>query len=248
VHCVEGGFHLGSTPDQVDQAVTALARRGVAYVILAHLFWRDVATNAPAIPFLSDRLYRILFPQPDVGLSELGQAAARAMVRERVLIDLSHMSSRAVTDAFALLDDLDPGQTVPVLASHVGYRFGDQEYNVSADTAQRIARRGGVMGLIFAQHQLLDGLGTRRTKSFDESFEVLCRHIDEIAEITGSHAHIGIGTDFDGFVKPTLGGLESEADMPRLESALVARYGAADAEAICSGNARRLLATYWRGA
>ena len=52
VHCVEGGFHLGATPEEVDANVTALAQRGVAYVTLAHLFWRRVAANAPALPFL----------------------------------------------------------------------------------------------------------------------------------------------------------------------------------------------------
>lgn len=248
VHCVEGGFHLGATPEQVDESVTRLARRGVAYVILAHLFWRDVATNAPALPFLTDRLYRLIFPQPAVGLSPLGRAAVAAMVRERILIDVSHMSERALADTFVLLDELDPGRAVPVLASHVGFRFGTQEYNLSAETVRRVAERGGVMGLIFAQHQLLDGVRKRETKTFEESFAVLCRHIDKIAELTGSHDHIGIGTDFDGFIKPTLGGLEAEADMRQLETALVARYGAADAEKIGSGNARRLLDTYWAGA
>ena len=248
VHCVEGGFHLGATPEQVDDAITRLARRGIVYVILAHLFWREVATNAPALPFLSDRMYRRLFPQPAQGLSELGRAAVTAMVRERVLIDVSHMSERALTDTFALLDQLDPERKVPVLASHIGYRFGTQEYNVSSDTVRRVAERGGVLGLIFAQHQLLDGLGKKKTTTFEESFEVLCRHVDKLAEITGSHDHIGLGTDFDGFIKPTLGGLEEEADMRKLEEALAGRYGPDKAGAICSGNARRLLDTYWRGA
>ena len=40
-----------------------LAARGVAYVTLAHLFWRRVAANAPAIPFLPDALYNRIFPQ-----------------------------------------------------------------------------------------------------------------------------------------------------------------------------------------
>ena len=31
-----------------------LAAHGVAYITVAHLFWRGVATNAPAIPFLPD--------------------------------------------------------------------------------------------------------------------------------------------------------------------------------------------------
>ena len=74
VHCVEGGFHLGGTPEAVDQAVTELARRGVAYIILPHLFWRGVATNANALPFLSDRVYHLLFRQPKLGLSDLGRA------------------------------------------------------------------------------------------------------------------------------------------------------------------------------
>ena len=74
MHCVEGGFHLGATPEQVDASVTALAARGVAYVTLAHLFWRRVAANAPALPFLPDALYNRLFPQPaGERLTDLGE-------------------------------------------------------------------------------------------------------------------------------------------------------------------------------
>jgi hypothetical protein len=46
LHCVEGGFHLGATAEAVDRAVAQLARRGVAYIVLPHLLWRGVATNA----------------------------------------------------------------------------------------------------------------------------------------------------------------------------------------------------------
>jgi microsomal dipeptidase-like Zn-dependent dipeptidase len=248
VHAVEGGFHLGATPGEVDAAVTRIAARGVAYVILAHLFFRQIATNAPALPFLPDRAYRLLFPQPDEGLTELGRAAVRAMVRERVLVDLSHMSERSLADTFALLDELDPGRHVPVLVSHAGYRFGKQEYMLSEESVRAVAARGGVIGLIFAQHQLLDGLPKVDAKSFEGSVEAFCAHVDRIAEITGDHSNIGIGSDFDGFIKPTLAGLETEADMGKLEAALRARYGDATAEAICCGNALRLLRGYWRGA
>jgi microsomal dipeptidase-like Zn-dependent dipeptidase len=103
-----------------------------------------------------------------------------------------------------------------------------------------------VIGLIFAQHQLLDGL-RKETKTFEESFEAICAHLDKIHELTHSHRHAGLGSDFDGFIKPTLAGLESAADMARLETALVSRYGAGDGGAICSGNALRLLRGYWRG-
>jgi microsomal dipeptidase-like Zn-dependent dipeptidase len=246
VHCVEGGFHLGDSPEAVDRAVSELARRGVAYIVLPHLLWRGVATNSPALPFLPDWLYRVLFSQPKLGLSELGRAAVTAMAREGVLIDLSHMSTRALADTFALLDELDPERRVPVIASHSAFRFGHQEYGVDEQTVRRIAGRDGVVGLIFAQHQLNDGVRRSRTKTFEESFEVIRRHLDRIAEITGSHAHAAIGSDFDGFIKPTMGGLESMTDMARLEQALRDRYGAEDAERICSGNALRVLRAGWR--
>ena len=247
VHCVEGGFHLGATRTEVERGIEELARRGVVYVTLAHLLWRQVATNAPALPFLPDRLYGLLFPQPKQGLSELGRAAVEAMVARGVLVDVSHMSERALHETFDLLDELDPGNRVPVVATHVGYRFGGQEYNLERGTVERIAARDGAIGLIFAQHQLNDGLRRRQTRGFEESFEVIAAHVERIREITGSHRHSAIGSDFDGFVKPTLAGLESMADMRRLETALRQRYGD-DAEAITSGNALRVLRSGWRAA
>lgn len=248
VHCVEGAFHVGATPAAMEEGVERLAALGVAYLTIAHLFWRSVATNAPAIPFLPDRVYRLLFPQPGVGLAELGRAAVRACVRERVLVDVSHMTPAAIRDTLTLLDQLDPGGEVPLIASHVGYRFGGQEYNLAEPDVAAIARRGGVVGVILSEHQAADGLRHRRTKTFEESFEIICRHVDRIAEITGSHEHAGIGSDLDGFIKPTLAGLGDAADMARLEAALVERYGTEDAGRIASGNVLRLLRGHWRGA
>lgn len=245
VHCVEGGFHLGATPEAVERNVRELAHRGVAYITLAHLFWRSVATNVNAIPFLPDRLYSLLFRQPGIGLTELGRAAVRAMVDERVLVDLSHMDANALHATFALLDQLDPERKTPVVATHVGYRFGHQEYNLTAATIERIAERGGVIGVILSEHQGSDGLRRLHTRNFQQSLDVVCRHLDRIREITGSHEHAAIGSDLDGFIKPTLAGLEDSARLGRLEAALVQRYGAADAERIASGNLLRLLRSHW---
>jgi microsomal dipeptidase-like Zn-dependent dipeptidase len=257
VHCVEGGFHLGSDPREIDAAVHRLAGLGVAYITLAHLIWRGVATDAPALPFMTDAEYRHWLPQPQEGLSNLGRAAIKAMVRERVLVDVSHMSERSLEDTFALLDRLDPDRSVPVLATHAGYRFGAQEYMLQGETLRMIAERNGVVGLIFAQHQLNDGLsgpeprrlGFRigKRRRFERSFEVLCRHIDRIREVTGSHRHTAIGSDLDGFIKPTLAGLEDMRNMAGLERALRERYGEEDGELICSGNSLRVLMSFWGG-
>jgi microsomal dipeptidase-like Zn-dependent dipeptidase len=247
VHCVEGGFHLGATPAEIEASVAQLASRGVAYVTLAHLFFRQVATNAPAIPFIPDWIYRRLFPQRrDVGLAPLGEAAVRALVDERVLIDLSHASDAAVDDTFELLDRLDPQRQVPVISSHAGCRFGRQEYNHRDDTVRRIAERDGVIGLIFSNHLILDGVGGRKPAGLPDSVGVLIKHIDRIHDLTGSHRHVGIGSDLDGFIKPTLPGLQTMTDMAPLEAALAAHYGPEATRLICFDNALRPLRSYWR--
>ena len=132
-----------------------------------------------------------------------------------------------------------------MVASHAGYRFGRQRYMLDESAVEKIAERDGVIGLIFAQHQLTDGV-RRGTRTLKESLEVLERHVERIREITGSHRHTAIGSDFDGFIKPTLGSLESMADMAASGAGARTRYGAEDAAAICSGNALRLLRTLWR--
>jgi microsomal dipeptidase-like Zn-dependent dipeptidase len=241
LHCVEGGFHLGATPGDVTRHVQDLAARGVVYITLAHLFWRQVATNAPALPFLPDSVYNLVFPQPREGLTELGIAAVTAMHERKMLVDVSHMREDALKETFALLDRLDPEKRLPVIASHSGYRFGSQTYNLTPDTVRRIAARNGVIGLILAQHQLNDGIRSKDTKELSESMDVLCRHIDAIHDATGSHDHVAIGSDFDGFIKPTMGGLESAADLAKLRAPLTAKYGATDTEKILTGNALRVI-------
>ncbi len=230
VHCIEGGFHLGATPDEVTANVAELARRGVLYITLAHLFWRRVATNAPALPFLPDPLYNLLFPQDGVpALTELGEAAVRAMVANGVLVDVSHMRDDAIDATFKLVGD------ATVIASHSGYRFGRQHYNLTDGTIARIAASGGVIGLIFAQHQINDGVRRSETKSLAESMAVLDRHIEAIGP-----EHVAIGTDLDGFIKPTIGGVESAADLREFARALRERHPQS-AEQILSGNALRIV-------
>jgi microsomal dipeptidase-like Zn-dependent dipeptidase len=244
VHCVEGGFHLGDTDEEIERNVKTLADKGVAYITIAHLFFRQVATNAPALPFLPDPVYNVVFPQHrGEGLTERGRTLVRAMVENKIVVDISHMRPESVTATFALLDELDPGHTVPVISSHAGFRFGGQKYMHDKGQIDEIQKRDGVIGLIMAQHQLNDGVRPTNTTTLDESMDVIHRHIAKIAEITGNHEHIAIGTDFDGFIKPTMGGLESMADLTRLEDRLKATYP--DADRITSQNVLRVLRKVW---
>jgi membrane dipeptidase len=245
VHAVEGGFHLGDRDDEVARNVATLAHKGVAYVTLAHLFFRQVAANANAVPFIPDRLYDLVFPQKaSTHLTPRGVAAVRALVEHRMIVDVSHMRPDAVTATLDLLDELDPDRGLPVISSHAGFRFGRQAYMHDEDAVRRIAGRDGVIGLIMAQHQLDDGLRRKETATLEDSLQVIYAHIDRIAEITGGHEHIGLGTDYDGFIKPTLSGLEDMRALKPLEANLRVRYGA-DADLMLSGNVLRVLRKAW---
>jgi len=254
VHCVEGGAHLGSDAAAIEGRIEQLARRGVGYITLAHLFWRHVATNAPALPNLSDGQYDFVFCQPDeVGLSARGEAAVRAMYRCGVLIDISHMRQRAIDETFALLSELDDRTgndpaAYPVLATHAGYRFGKHSYMLSAETVRAVAARNGVVGLIMAHHLLNDGLHEDDPGDFETTLRSVRFHIGKLQELTGSYEHIGLGTDLDGFIKPMVGGIEQARTLRPLAEALHTAYPQ-HAEAILYGNALRTLdAAYARRA
>lgn len=251
VHAVEGGFHLGDTPDGVRSNVVTLASHGVAYITVAHLFWRRVATNAPGVPFLPDWLYTTLFPQPDIGLHALGEALIAAMLDHRILVDVTHMSTRSLDDTLQLLDRLDPDGVVPVLASHSACKaLTGARYNLSDEHIAAIARRRGVIGLIACRHWMT--MGMRAPKTIGDTMDVICRHIDHIetvvqdvdTDLNGDHLFTAFGSDQDGFIKPSLPGLETPAGFAQVEAELTKRYGAAAAKRLCSGNALRLL-EYW---
>lgn len=243
VHCVEGGFHLGPNAAAVGANVALLKRRGVAYVTVAHLLYRHVATNVAALPFLPDRVYHALFKQPSIGLTPLGTALVRALHDSRVLVDLTHMTARAMEDTLDLLDRLDPGRTMPVIASHIGCRFGALEYNFEDEWIRRIADRDGVMGVILCEHYAGERLRALPTSRVEESLDVVCAHIERIHAVTGSYDHIAIGSDHDGFTKPTLAGLGHPGELGVLAAHLERRYGTVIAKKIASENVLRVLGT-----
>jgi microsomal dipeptidase-like Zn-dependent dipeptidase len=250
LHCVEGGFHLGDSVEDVRRNVGLLADAGVVYITLAHLFFRQIAKNANALPFLKDWMYRLLFWQLGRDVTKLGRAAIEEMYERRVLIDISHMREDAVAKTFHLLEELDRDSgrapsDYPVIATHAAFRFGDQRYNLTPETIRRIADRGGMIGLIFAQHQINERLYDGTTKTIEESLPILKRHVDEIRR-HGGHEIVAIGSDFDGFIRPTLGGFEHIDDLAKLREHLD-ELCPEDGQGFLSGNALRVLKTMYAG-
>ncbi len=239
VHAVEGGFPLCADVATVGDKVKELSRRGVVYITIAHLFWRDVASNAPALPFLPDVWYRRLFTEPDVGLTPRGIALVEAMAEARVLVDVTHMTEAAMCDTFDLLRP-----DVPVIASHIACRARGLAYNLTDNAIRKIARRRGVLGVILCDHFCNEGHA--RTKNLQQSLEAISRQVEQIHSITGSYESIAIGTDLDGFIKPTLAGLEKENTLELVRQGLEMRFGSTVSDQISGGNAMDLLRRSWR--
>jgi microsomal dipeptidase-like Zn-dependent dipeptidase len=249
IHCVEGGFHLGPTEHEVRANVDTLADAGVAYITLAHLFFRQIAKNTPALPFLSDFRYRLLFWQwgGRRGLTKLGRAAVAQMYERRILIDISHMRQDAVDEVFRVLEDLDEKSgreptDYPVIATHIGFRLGELDYNLNEETVKKIAARDGVIGLIFSQHLMNEGVRDTETETIDDSMDVLERHIHAISTHAKGFRNVALGSDIDGFIKPTLSGFENIDDLAELVPRMRKLYPE-HAQAILSGNALRVLET-----
>ena len=250
VHCVEGGFQLGKDPGALDERVRWLSEHGVLYITVAHLFYREMATEAPAIPLLTDEQFLEDFKEPeDVGLTELGAKLIEAMYLHKILIDISHMSERAIKDTFTLVERLEGDADkadYPIIATHVGMRSAGpqaraQEYNLSNGTALKIAERKGAIGLIGAQHQLGD------TPDEATSANLIKAHLDAIGAAVGDASAVAaLGTDMDGFIKPTLSGFEKAEDFAKLQQWIVAA-GQSDPEAILHRNAERVICAAFSG-
>ncbi len=252
VHCVEGGLLIGADADSIAKNVAWLAQeKGVLYITPAHLFFRGIAAQAPALPFLSDKVYKDLFPIPDGvdGLTDLGKALVAACVKTGVLVDVTHMTERAIDVTLELIDELDReagrDKPTPVIASHIACRLSKQGlgYNLTERHITAIADRGGVLGLINCPHYLTDAdLGESKSRS--HSLSMLRTHIDRIRQLTGSYDSIALGSDLDGYCKPALNGYEDEQKMGLMQDDLVAVYGLPIARQICFGNAFNVLK--WR--
>jgi membrane dipeptidase len=161
------------------------------------------------------------------GLTALGVQLLKAMQRQKVILDLSHMAEDAVADAFRLWRG-------PIMASHSNARAlvpGDRQ--ITDATAAEIARRGGVIGISFyASHLRPSGPAT---------LDDVVRHAVHIAGAAGGPEHVGIGTDLDGGFDAKRAAMKRTTDFPRLEVKLRKEFSAADVEGIMGANWLRFL-------
>jgi membrane dipeptidase len=241
VHAVEGAHSLGDPNDSeadIFRNLDTLYQRGVAYLTLAHFYPNRIAN--PCYPFPED--FANLSTNPAIwrdltlGLTDLGKRVVERMIELGMLIDLSHCSPVARKEVFDIIEA--SGKRVPLLATHVAaYDYNATPYNLRDWEVKRIARDGGVVGVIFMPYWLLP-------HGHGQGLNDMARTIEYFVNVAGEEA-VGLGTDFDGFTTPPED-LKDASEMPRLTQRLL--VDGFREESICKilgGNALRAVCDGW---
>lgn len=171
-------------------------------------------------------------------LTDLGRELLDVMADFNTMLDLSHMAEAAFLEA------VDRYAGV-MIASHSNPRsFCDSDRHLTDEMIRKLAERDGVMGIVMANF-FLDGHWSSKTdRKAAITLDRVTAAIDYVCQLTGSAAHAGLGSDFDGGF-----GMESipqefdtVADLWQIKDRLGKRgYSDADTAAILGGNMTRKL-------
>lgn len=211
--CALMGIEGGHAIEDSLFALRDFYRLGVRYMTLTHNNtnnWADAHRDEPR----------------NNGLSEFGKAVVREMNRLGMLIDISHVSVKTMSDALDV-------STAPIIASHSCARgLSDHTRNVPDEIFKRLAKNGGVVMLNFypafldAKYNSDENARTAKLKpqmdalkeqfkgnelAFNEaerkllaenpidvpSYTRIVDHIDYIKNLVGID-YVGIGSDYDG--------------------------------------------------
>ncbi|MDX1992191.1 MAG: membrane dipeptidase [bacterium] len=171
------------------------------------------------------------------GLTPLGRELLDVMGSFGALLDLSHMAEAAFLEA---LDQYEGS----VIASHSNpRRFCDTDRHLTEAMIRRLAERDGVMGVVMYNAFLRTGWKKADGKAELTLSDVL-NVIDHVCQITGSAAHVGIGSDFDGGFgfESVPAEIDTVADVWQIRDGLLRRgYSEDDTAAILGGNMLRKL-------
>jgi membrane dipeptidase len=185
---VEGSYAIDS---DVEAGVARLAEAGVRF--LGPLWERDSAAGCSC----RSR------PERDTGLTDTGRALVRACNANGLLLDVSHASRKTFWD-------LDACSATPVFSSHSGAAaVHPHPRNLDDDQIRAVARKGGVIGVIFVAPYLGGMFCT---------LDRIAEHIEHVVAVGGEDC-VALGSDFDGFM-PLPRGIRDAADLPRLTEVL----------------------------
>jgi membrane dipeptidase len=255
--CALMGIEGGHAIEDSLNALRDFYRLGIRYMTLTHNNtnnWADAHRDTPK----------------NNGLSDFGKEVVREMNRLGMLIDISHVSEKTMSDVLDV-------STAPIIASHSSARgVANHTRNVPDNILKRIAQNGGVVMINFYPAFLdertnteenerskklkpqLDALreqykndqqayNTAERKLFAEnpiympSYTRIVDHIDHIKQVAGID-YVGIGSDYDGvpFLPVGMNGAE---DLPLVTYEMLRRgYSETDVRKVLGENFLRAFA------
>ncbi|HVR74954.1 MAG TPA: membrane dipeptidase [Planctomycetota bacterium] len=166
-------------------------------------------------------------------LTPRGVELLREMERLGIILDVTHLSDEGFFDALERYGGR-------VLASHQNCRAlvpGVRQF--SDEQLKLLIERDAVIGAPFDAWMSWPGWETGVTSRDVLGIEAVVRHIDHICALAGNVRHVAIGSDLDGGfgTEQTPSGIDSIADLQKLEAILESRgYNAPDIRAIFHGN------------
>ena len=170
-------------------------------------------------------------------LTSLGRELLEVMASFNAILDLSHMAEESFLEAVDRYEGV-------IIASHSNPRsFRETDRHLSDDMIRRLAERDGVMGIV-PYNNFLTNDWKQGSPRRNVPFSLVLDAMDTVCQLTGSAAHVGIGTDFDGGfgLENIPEGMNSITDVWRIGDGLRERgYSEADIEAILGGNMLRKL-------
>lgn len=240
---IENGTALDNQLDALD----AYYDLGIRLMTLCHNDthdWCDSATDAPRHD----------------GLNAFGKDVIRRMNRLGMVVDLAHVSPKVMHDTLDVT-------SAPVVWSHSNaFALCDHPRNVPDDVLDRIKGNGGVVMATFvpdfisqasrdwhkpakdqygktpdgldhvkAEAEIAAKAGPRPKATLPQ----YCDHLDYLAQRIG-HDHVGIGSDFFGWINPD--GLEDTSVFPALIAELIRRgWSEQNLEKLAGGNTLRVM-------
>jgi membrane dipeptidase len=217
---IEGGYAIENSL----YALRNFYRLGVRYMTLTHNVAHDWADAHRDIKHN--------------GLTDFGKEVVREMNRLGILVDISHVSEKVMTDVLDITK-------APVIASHSGARgVNNHTRNVPDAVLRRLPENGGVIMVVFYPSFLdertnkeenersarlkpqIDAIREQYKNDRDTmnraiadleaknpiyiaDYKRIVDHIDYIKRVAGID-HVGLGSDFDGvpFLPPPMQGVE----------------------------------------
>jgi len=174
------------------------------------------------------------------GFTQEGYALLETMNSFGFGLDISHMDITAALQAL----DTYPGTIIASHSNALSLLHGSKSNrHLTDDVIHGLCERDGVMGIVLTNSFLRAGWERGDDREL-VPLTVVVDQIDYACQVAGNANHVGLGTDLDGGfgLQSVPAGLESIADLPRLEPLLSNRgFSQSDIEKIMGGNWLRIL-------